>query len=119
MKAILGNVIEVNREDVYDRQVGYTNGKWVWVVKYTDLERIHKFVPKAKVEIISRMRIAKENQVPAGFSQILLPEDYTAANIFPDLSETELEEKFRNIAPSDIPDGNFVYDPYYLVPYDF
>ena len=65
------------------------------------------------------MGIAREDQIPEEFSQILLPEDYTAANIFPDLSETELEEKFRNIAPSDIPDGNFVYDPYYLVPYDF
>ena len=119
MKAVLGNVVEVDRLDIYDKMVGYTDGKTVWVVKYTDLESIHKFIPKDKVKIIARMGIARENQIPEEFSQILLPEDYTAANIFPDLSETELEEKFRNIAPSDIPDGNFVYDPYYLVPYDF
>lgn len=119
MKAVLGNVVEVDRQDIYDKIVGYTDGKNVWVVKYTDLESIHKFIPKGKVKIIARMEIAKEGQIPEEFSQILLPEDYTAANIFPDLSETELEEKFRNIAPSDIPDGNFVYDPYYLVPYDF
>ena len=119
MKAVLGNIVEIDRRDVYDNMVGYTDGKSVWVVKYTDLESIHKFIPKAKVEIIARVGIAKEDQIPKEFSQILLPEDYTAANIFPDLSEAELEEKFRNIAPSDIPDGNFVYDPYYLVPYDF
>ena len=119
MKAVLGNVVEVDRQDIYDKIVGYTDGKNVWVVKYTDLESIHKFIPKDKVKIIARMGIAREDQIPEEFSQILLPEDYTAANIFPDLSEAELEEKFRNIAPSDIPDGNFVYDPYYLVPYDF
>ena len=119
MKAVLGNVVEVDRQDIYDKMVGYTDGKNVWVVKYTDLESIHKFIPKAKVEIIARMEIAREDQIPKEFSQILLPKDYTAANIFPDLSEAELEEKLRNIAPSDIPDGNFVYDPYYLVPYDF
>jgi len=119
MKAVLGNIVEIDRRDVYDKMVGYTDGKSVWVVKYTDLESIHKFIPKAKVEIIARVGIAREDQIPKEFSQILLPKDYTAANIFPDLSEAELEEKFRNIAPSDIPDGNFVYDPYYLVPYDF
>lgn len=119
MKAVLGNVVEVDRQDIYDKMVGYTDGKNVWIVKYTDLESIHKFIPKDKVKIIARMEIARENQIPEEFSQILLPEDYTAANIFPDLSEAELEEKFRNTAPSDIPDGNFVYDPYYLVPYDF
>lgn len=119
MKAVLGNVVEVDRQDIYDKMVGYTNGNDVWVVKYTDLKSIHKFIPKDKVKIIARIGIAREDQIPEEFSQILLPEDYTAANIFPDLSETELEEKFRNIAPSDIPDGNFVYDPYYLVPYDF
>lgn len=119
MKAVLGNIVEIDRRDVYDKMVGYTDGRSVWVVKYTDLESIHKFIPKAKVEIIARVGIAREDQVPKEFSQILLPKDYTAANIFPDLSEAELEEKLRNIAPSDIPDGNFVYDPYYLVPYDF